>query len=140
MNIPWKVEATWASITPKNVSHNSIIKKIILCSFYYPGPHSKTKTLLLDHISQTFHLLTAKFGDGLQFILCADANKLDLSSILKLSQAMKQLVATPTRMNPPSILDPIISTLGAWLPPLDADPGTGGKTSDHLIPMTSLLQ
>ena len=141
VNIPWKVEFTWASITPKNISHDSVIKKIILCSFYYPGPHSKTKTLLLDHICQTFHLLTAKYGDGLHFILCADANHLDLSPILKLSQSMKQLVVTPTRMNPPSILDPIITTLGAWyqtpicLPALDADPGTGGEPSDHLIPL-----
>ena len=33
INIPWKVEATWASITPMHLRQNSIIKKIILCSF-----------------------------------------------------------------------------------------------------------
>ena len=137
VNIPWKVEASWASLTPKNVTQDSKIKKIILCSFYYPGPHSKVKTLLLDHISQTFHLLTAKHGDGLQFILGADANKLDLSSILSLSPTMRQLVVTPTRGE--AILDPILSTLGLWyqtpisLPPLQADPGTGGATADHMI-------
>ena len=137
VNIPWKVEATWASLTPKNVTQDSTIKKIILCSFYYPGPHSKVKTLLLDHISQTFHLLTAKYGDGLHFTLGADANKLDLTSILSLSPNMKQLVVTPTRGK--AILDPILSTLGLWyqtpvsLQPLQADPGTGGATSDHMI-------
>ena len=141
VNIPWKVEATWAAITPKNVSQNSVIKKIILCAFYYPGPHSKIKTRLLDHICQTFHLLTAKYGEGTHFILCADANKLDLSSILRLSPSMKQLVMSPTRLNPPNMLDPIITTLGKWyqtpvcLPALDADPGSGGKPSDHLIPL-----
>ena len=141
VNIPWKIEATWAAITPNNISHSSKIKKIILCAFYYPGPQSKTKTLLLDHISQTFHLLTAKYGEELHFILCADANKLDLNSILKLSPSMKQLVTSPTRLSPPTMLDPIITTLGRWyqtpvcMPPLDADPGTGGKKSDHLIPI-----
>ena len=50
------------------------------------------------------------------------------------------MVTTPTRLNPKEILDPIITTLGAWyqtpvcLAPVDADPGTGGKASDHLIP------
>ena len=39
VNIPWRVEATWAALTPKNITHESLIKKIILCSFYYPGPH-----------------------------------------------------------------------------------------------------
>ena len=137
VNIPWGVEATWASITPKNVTQDSLIKRIILCSFYYPGPHSKVKTLLLDHISQTYHLLTAKYGDGLHFTLGADANKLDLTSILTLSPTMRQLVVTPTRGD--AILDPILSTLGLWyqvpvsLPPLQADPGTRGTSSDHKI-------
>ena len=112
INIPWKVEATWASLTPKNVSHDSMIKRIILCSFYYPGPKSKVKSLLLDHISQSFHLLTSKYGDGVHFIICGDANRLDLSSILNLSPTMRQLVVSPTRGN--TVLDPIISTLGLW--------------------------
>ena len=135
------VEATWASITPTNITQDSLIKKIILCSFYYPGPHSKVKTLLLDHISQTFHLLSAKYGEGLHFIMGADSNQLDLSSILSLAPNMKQHVTTPTRLNPPRILDPILSTLGLWyqvpvcLPPLQADPGSGGATADHLIPI-----
>ena len=139
VNILWKVEATWAALTPKNTTHTSLKKNIIICSFYYPGPHSKVKNLLLDHLSQTFHLLTAKYGEGLHFILCADSNKLDLNSILSLCPSMKQLVVSPTRGK--DILDPIISTLGlryqtpVCLRALDADPGTGGATSDHLIPM-----
>ena len=44
-----------------------------------------------------------------------------------------------TRLNPDNILDNIITDLSKWyrtpecLPPLDADPGSGGKASDHLI-------
>ena len=138
INIPWKVEATWASLTPKNVTHTSTIKKIIVCAFYYQGPKSKVKNLLLDHLSHSFHLLTAKYGDGVHFILCGDANKLDLTSVLSLSPQMRQLVVSPTRGK--DIVDPIISTLGLWyqtptcLPALQADPGTGGAKSDHLIP------
>ena len=138
INIPWRVEATWAALTPKNITHDSLIKKIIVCSLYYPGPHSKVKTLLLDHISQTFHILTAKYGDGTHFIICGDTNRLDLSSIFNLSSSMRQLVVSPTRGT--TVLDPIISTLGLWyqtpacLPALQADPGTGGATADHLIP------
>ena len=126
------------SLTPKNVTHNSLIKRIIICSFYYPGPKSKVKSLLLDHISQSFHILTSKYGEGVNFILCGDANRLDLTSILTLSPSMRQLVVAPTRGK--TILDPIISTLGLWyqtpvcLPALQSDPGTGGPTSDHLIP------
>ena len=52
---------------------------------------------------------------------------------------MRQLVSGFTRLNPPALLDPIISTLGSYyqqpilLPPLDPDPDTNGKPSDHLI-------
>ena len=138
INFPWNIEATWAALTPKNVTHDSLIKKIIICSFYYPGPKSKVKTLLLDHISQSFHILNAKYGEGVHFILCGDTNRLDLSSILDLSPSMRQLVEAPTRGK--VVLDPIISTLGLWyqppvcLPALQSDPGTGGASSDHFIP------
>ena len=98
------------------------------------------KTLLLDHLCQSYQILSARYGKGPHFILCADANKLDLEPILSLTPAMRQVVTTPTRLNPKEILDPIITTLGAWyqnpvcLAPVEADPGTGGKASDHLIP------
>ena len=61
---------------------------------------------------------------------------------------MKQLVNNVTRLDPPAMLDPIISTLGAYyqqpvrLPPLDPDPDSNGSPSDHLIvvmrPVTTL--
>ena len=52
---------------------------------------------------------------------------------------MKSVVTIPTRHNPDAILDNIITDLPNFyqapicLPPLDADPGSGGKPSDHLI-------
>ena len=114
IQIPWRVEATWGLITPKNITHTSIIQKIVLCSFYYPGPKSKSKTLLLDHLCQSFQILSARYGKGLHFILCADANKLNLESILSLTPDMRQMVTSPTRLSPPEVLDPIITTLGRW--------------------------
>ena len=64
IQIPWRVEATWGLITPKNITHTSIIQRIILCSFYYPGPKSKSKTLLLDHLSQSFQMLSCAIRKG----------------------------------------------------------------------------
>ena len=51
---------------------------------------------------------------------------------------MKSVVTKPTRLNPDRILDNIITDLSNFyqspeiLPPIDADPGSGGKPSDHL--------
>ena len=69
---------------------------------------------------------------------CGDSNDLKLDAILNLSPQMKQVVTLPTRLNPPRILDPIMTTLSKYyqtqicLKPLDADQGTGGAASDHL--------
>ena len=54
---------------------------------------------------------------------------------------MQQMVKGFTRLNPPRMLDPILTTLGSFyqtpriLPPLDADPDSNGSPSDHLIPV-----
>ena len=51
---------------------------------------------------------------------------------------MVKVVESPTRLNPPRLLDPIITTLVKYyqIPecqrPLDADAGSGGGPSDHL--------
>ena len=51
---------------------------------------------------------------------------------------MVKVVESPTRLNPPRLLDPIITTLVKYyqIPecqrPLDADAGSGGAQSDHL--------
>ena len=49
------------------------------------------------------------------------------------------MVRNPTRLNPDRILDNKVTDMSKWyqspecLPPLDADLGSGGKPSDHLI-------
>ena len=58
---------------------------------------------------------------------------------------MRQLVSGVTRLDPPAMLDPIISTLESYyqlpilLPPLDPDPESNGKPSDHLIGVMRLI-
>ena len=138
IDIPWGVEAVWALITPKKTRSNSKIKRIAVCSTY-SKPNSKKKSILLDHINQAFNVINTKYGNDRHFIIAGDMNDQKLDNISNLSNNMRQLVTDYTRLNPPAILDPIISTLGSYyqkptcLPPLDSDPDTNGKPSDHLI-------
>ena len=73
VDIPWGVEVTWCVISSKNVTGSSVVKRIAVCSFY-SKPNSRKKTALLDHLSQTFHQLSAKFGSGLYWIFGGDMN------------------------------------------------------------------
>jgi hypothetical protein len=114
IEIPWGVEATWALITPKNITSDSSIKRIAL-SCVYSKPNSKKKSLLLDHINQAFNLISTKFGNGLHFIIAGDTNDLKLENILNLTHNMRQLVNNVTRLDPPALLDPIMSTLGSFI-------------------------
>ena len=76
---------------------------------------------MLDHINQAFHIISAKYSRGLHFILAADSNDLKLDNILSLSSQMRQMVTGVTRLNPPKMIDPIITS--------------PRKPSDHFIPV-----
>ena len=138
IQVPWGVEAVWCVLTPKNVKHDSRIQKIACCALYCK-PSSNRKTLLLDHISDAYNILSTKYGRGLHFVLAGDTNDLKLESILHLDTRFVQIVQEWTRMDPPAILDPIIMTLSnlyqepKCLEPLDADPDKIGVKSDHRI-------
>ena len=138
IDIPWGVEITWALLTPKQLSPTSIVRKIAVASVY-SKPDSRKKTQLLDHIAESYHLLCSNYRNCLFFIIAGDTNDLKLNSILNLSPNFKQLVLSPTRMNPPKMLDPIITTLSKYyqtplcIPPLDNDPAKDGSPADHLI-------
>ena len=142
INVKWGVEAVWCLVTPKNVTQNSKIQKIA-CAAIYSKPGSKHKTDMLDHISEAYNLLSAKYGKGLHFCIAGDTNELKLNSILNLNPKLVQVVTKPTRIDPKTgvevILDPVITTLSAFyqeplcLDPLDSDPDKNGKKSDHRI-------
>ena len=130
---PWGVEADWGVLSPKSATSLSKVQKIIVCSFY-SKPNSRQKTKVLDHISDVYHLMSAKYSKGLYFILGADSNDLKLGSILALSPNFKQCVTEPTHNL--SILDPVITDLHPFyhIPevkaPLEAD-NEAGEASDH---------
>ena len=142
INIKWGVEAVWCLLTPKNANTNSKIQKIA-CASIYSKHNSKSKADLLDHIAEAYNILCTKYKKGLHFILAGDTNDLNLNAILHLSPNLSQIVATPTRTDPvtgvEAILDPVITTLTAYyqkpccLAPLDPDPESNGKPSDHRI-------
>ena len=119
---------------------------LIVYSYYYT--QNTNRSDFIDHISESFNVLSAKYSPGIQFILAGDTNRLNLRYILNLSPHLKQVVTVPTRNNPDAILDTISSTLAVYyqepytLPPLDNDSTDDGKPSDHLIvvwkPITAL--
>ena len=138
IQIPWGVEIVWAVIRPKKIQSDSKIQKIMLGAIY-SKPNSRKKTATLHHISNMFTQMSVKFQKGLHFIIAGDTNDLKLDSTLQLSTSIKQVVTDVTRLNPPSILDPIMTTLAPYyqkpqvLPPLDPDPDKNGKPSGHKI-------
>ena len=136
INIPWGVEVVWAVITPKGIQCDSLIQKIV-CGSVYHTTAARSQAPLLDHITDVYNILTTKYPRGLHWILAGDFNRVKLDTILNLDPRLKQIVQSPTRLNPNAILDPIIMTLNTYyqipkcLPPLDADDGE--TQSDHLI-------
>ena len=144
IQIPWGVEAVWCVLTPKDVTHDSKIQKIACCALY-SQPDSRKKTLLLDHISDSFNILNMENGRGLESVITGDTNDLNLDPILSLTPRFQQIVQDWTRMDPPALLDPILTTLARYyqvpqcLEPLDADPDKGGKKADHRIVITRAI-
>ena len=61
VSIPWGVEAVWCLVSPKEMSNDSIVKKIAVASIY-SKPDSRKKSVLLDHISETYNMLCSKYN------------------------------------------------------------------------------
>ena len=114
ITVPIGVKAVWCMITPKQANSRSKIKHIAVASIYYRGPKSTKKDELFDHIAESFHFLCSKYGSSIHFIIAGDTNRLNLSPITNLSPNLKQEIKVPTRLSPPAILDPIITTLCKW--------------------------
>ena len=140
ITVPPTVEASWALLTPKT-QVNSEVKNIAVASVYY-AKRTKKKAFI-DHICEAYNILLAKYGQGLQFIIAGDYNRLNINPILNLSPTLSQVVQIPTRRNPDATLDKIITTLSKYylapttLLPLDNDTEGKGKPSDHLIVVMS---
>ena len=117
------------------------IQNIAVCSIYSKPNSRKKRKKLLDNKSHAYNVISAKYQNGLHFIIAGDTNDLKLDSILLLNPRIKQVVKGATRMDPPRMLDTILTTLGPYyqppliLPPLDSDPDKDGRPSDHWIPL-----
>ena len=138
ITVPVSVEAVWSLLTPKHTTVHSRIKRIAVASVYYSSTQTR-KSDFLDHISEAYHTLCAKYGSDLKFIISGDFNKLNVKPILNLSPDLRQVVKIVTRMNPDATLDLIITNLQSLyhpptaIPSLDNDEDVSGKPSDHLI-------
>ena len=103
----------------------------------YCPPKSKNKTNFLDHITETYNFLSAKYPEGLYWLLAGDTNELKLDQILYLDPNLRQLVEEPTRIGSKEILDPINTDLAKYyhiprvLSPLNPDCDCHGRPSDH---------
>ena len=134
--VPIGVEACWALLTPRYGASQDKIKHIAVCSYYYTT--NTRRDVFIDHISEAYNVISAKYGAGTHFIFAGDTNRLSLKPILNLSPNLKQVVTIPTRRNPDAILDTIITTLGHYYHPpvalqsLQNDEDKRGVPSDHL--------
>ena len=118
INIPWGVEITWSLLTLKDISRDSMIKRIVLGSVYVK-PSSEKKPATLNHISEVYNTLSTKYGRGTFWIIAGDTDNLKLGPILDLNKNLQSVVKTPTRLNlknpsKSSTLDNIISDLHKW--------------------------
>ena len=97
INIPWGVEVVWALLTPLHTQSDSIIQKIACASIYLPpGRRAQSHTLLLDHITDVFNILSYKYPKGLHWILAGDLNRMNLDPILAIDKKFKQIVQDST--------------------------------------------
>ena len=137
ITVPVGVEAVWCLVTPRKTTSKKF-KYIAVCSLYYRGPKSTKKQELFDHVAETYHYLSAKYGSHIQYVIAGDTNRLSLKPILSLSHNLVQMVKCPTRLKPEAILDPIITTMSRYYeepvtkPPINPNVGSNGKPSDHL--------
>ena len=69
----------------------------------------------------------------------ADKNELKIEAILNLNNSLKQCVDKPTRLNPPAIIDILVTDLHQFYQkpicddPLEADDDKSGSPSDHFM-------
>ena len=120
---------------PKHVSNSSII----IVGSFYSKPGSWKRGVLLDHIAEDFHLLSTKYKERLLWVIAGDKNEMKVGQILNLNSNFKQCIDQPTKLDPPAMLNPIITDLHKCYQrpvcenPLDVDLDKSGSLLDHLM-------
>ena len=90
--VPHNLEIKWAIGRPK-AGH---IKAIIIGAFYYP-PRSMKKQKLLNHITETIHLLLTKHPQA-EVLLGGDRNEMEMAQVISHNPGLRY-VPTPPPMD-----------------------------------------
>ena len=132
----------WALVRPKGMITRHSIREFILCSFYSPPQRGKNNKLVQYMIENILLLLTKHPEAG--FFLCGDANKVDVSQIMKATPRCKQLVTRPTHAS--GALDIMLSNLQPKYsvpvirPQAKPDNEVLGKATDHFFALAIPLR
>jgi len=124
----------WVKSVPEN---HCVIKVLIICGIYYQTK-SKTKYLLIYHITTNYNSLKTKYN-GANFIFAGDYNDLSPNIILQQSASLRQSVHYPTCFPGKTTIDLIVNDLHQWYQPptpqspLIPDPEREGCPSDHVV-------
>ena len=81
VQVPEHIEACWALAVPKLTDYKMKVKRIAIGS-YYVSPRSRHKQQFIENITDTIHLLRAKYENEVNFIIGGDFNRLNISDIL----------------------------------------------------------
>ena len=128
------MEVCWSIFKP--VNKTDLTQNIAIASIYV-SPNSGYKTVTINHIIDTIHLLRARYDNQINYIIGGDLNKLKIDKILDAYGPLRQIITDPTRYS--ATLENIITDLHTLyqvpqcLPPLQVDQDKVGKDSDHNI-------
>ena len=134
---PEGIESCWALVVPKSQETKTMKVKRIAVGSYYISPKSRYKQEVIEHITETIHLLRARYNNEVNFLIGGDFNRVDTSDILDSYGAMKSIISVPTRNT--ATLEVILTDLHTLfhppttLPPLELDTDKKGADGDHNI-------
>ena len=135
--VPENIEAVWSIISPVIGYLPDVKVKRIAVGSIYISPRSKFKIETIEHIIETIHILRAQYDNDVNFLICGDFNRVEISDILDCYGGLKQIISIPTRKT--ATLSIVLTDLhnffhpATTLPPLQVDENKTGKDSDHDI-------
>ena len=92
----------------KPLNSNDLVENIAIASIYV-SPTSKFKTVTIDHIIDSIHLLRAQFDNRVNYLIGGDLNQLKIDRILDAYGSLRQVIMFGTRKS--AILEKIITDL-----------------------------
>ena len=124
-----EIENCWALFTPKSENNDLLKIRRIAVGSYYVSPRSRHKQEVIEHIISTIHQLRAKYDNEVHFICGGDFNRLDISDILDIYGALKQIVSVKTRKD--ATLEIVLKDLHTLFHPPTTHSDKTGRDSDH---------